>query len=802
MWFLALFFLCVAHVAINLWWLGADQHVIRTDEEMHMQFARDYYEVFAVNSYGNPIEALVDMARIAPRNPAHPPLLHILGGLTTSLVGYSMDGIALTSSVLFVLALLGCWMIARRFLTPRESFFTVFVVSMTPIMFAASRIFMTDYLSMVIVIWAIYTLIRTDGYRLTGWVFLFALLNGLGIMTRSITFLYYLLPAALVFALGVKRLVVWRDGLHFDRDGAGRLLLNAALTIVITIGVATPWYARHIDTVYDFWANDHAAGGGPLAIFDVGERGVEPGEGADPSAISQPSTVPPVALSRPGTATIPPIAAVSGPGDTLDAVSPAEKIPHPGVPWWRYAQDINNELLFMPLLALSLLGMLAGLCLRRFRTLPFFLLLAATLSSYVIMTVLFKYSTPRYLLQIAPALALFATLPILALPRGKIRAVVSCVLVAWLIFQFVNLTFVSLGPVARAGFQFEGKDVVVFKDILTPSYAFSRLSAPTEENYKNRMFEAMCQIEAQHAGVARGAFANYVVVGFRGLEFEQKHYWPSPNPFLRTDIPLALQPTRKFRQIALNRDELAPLEPYLGKADYVVYAARADDPAREKRWRMTLMSQGFMPMERFMQEGFGLVPARYYAVFAHQHVGETREIATTEDLDSLGAIDLYYLRRSANFSVLAPDLRAYADRRFRTLMASKYPGSGFPMTPEVSLLSANREPLGGNAHEFTLVFKVSAPMATAYRMYFHGVVEEAARVLLPADKREQGFMDWNFDPSPPTNEWPANDYIILRHTIQTDPMAYRIRFGFFEKATEQFYGNPAYLDWIDFSQPQ
>jgi hypothetical protein len=310
------------------------------------------------------------------------------------------------------------------------------------------------------------------------------------------------------------------------------------------------------------------------------------------------------------------------------------------------------------------------------------------------------------------------------------------------------------------------------------------------------MLQNMCKVEAARSNVARGEFANYVVVGFRGLEFEQKHYWPPPNPYRIGGLPPEYTRVRKFRQTALNAYNIEPVLPYLSKAEYVVYAVRPEHDKKEAHYRKTLENAGFREVERWEQAGFGFVPTRFYAVYAHEQVGETLQLSTTEDIDQLGAIDLYYLRRAPNFSVLAPALREHADARFKRLMAEQFPGDGYPVAPpEISLMDVKRESLSGGAHEFIMVFKVHQSLEKDYRMYFHGVVAEADKPSLPEDKRKQGYIDWNFYPSPPTSDWRAGEYIILKHTIEAPPLAYRIRFGFFEKATEQFYGNPVFLDW-------
>src|SRR5687768_5926270 len=67
--------LLLFHIAANIWWLNTDNHVIRTDEEVHMEAARHYYEAFTDPQHNSFLKRLVALASIKPGNPVHPPLL-------------------------------------------------------------------------------------------------------------------------------------------------------------------------------------------------------------------------------------------------------------------------------------------------------------------------------------------------------------------------------------------------------------------------------------------------------------------------------------------------------------------------------------------------------------------------------------------------------------------------------------------------------------------------------------------------------------------------------------------------------
>ena len=184
LWAAALLALFAFHAGMNAWWLMEDNHTIRTDEEGHMHWARKYYEAMFLDKDATLMQRAVAIARVKPGNPAHPPLLHIIGAVTIALFGYGMDTLVAVNTAMFLITLIGCLLILLRFLDRWRALFTVFVISFVPIVYASSRHFMTDYVSLAIVVWALYALIRSERFRNTGWVFAFAVLNGLGFLAR------------------------------------------------------------------------------------------------------------------------------------------------------------------------------------------------------------------------------------------------------------------------------------------------------------------------------------------------------------------------------------------------------------------------------------------------------------------------------------------------------------------------------------------------------------------------------------------------------------------------------------------
>lgn len=780
---LVLLALIAFHVAANLWWFQADNHPIRTDEEGHMQFARTYHEVLFVNEYPDPVRRLIAASHIRPGNPAHPPLFHVLGACMIAVFGYSTDVIAASNTVLFVLLLFGCYAIARTFLRPWQSLFVAFVVSFTPMIFAASRFFVSDYASATIVVWGIYALLRSEGFRHPGWVFLFAVLNGLGILARTITFAYLLFPAAAAVLFGLFRIVRNRPN-DFGKGTLGGLAVNCAMALTVTIGIFGPWYYANLEPFYEFWANKQVGDSrGPLTNF------APPPDTASPATAGEDTGSPGVRDS-----------AAPEPAYQAFYRNVQEKFTDPPVAWVRYPIYVLNNGLFVPLAACALLGMLLALCRPPFWSRTLVHLFIWILGSWLFFSVMIRFGTPRYALPVAPALAFFAALFVLALPGRWVRLGAGGLLAAVLLFQYGNLTFGSYGAMARQelpvslppreAHHFVDDHPVVYKDYLTLSDSYARLGPPVKDNFKERLVRAMLEHE-RTLPVREGQYARYQKLNLRGLELHQRHYWPGDNPYRLASLPPEEAPERKLRMIHMGK---APehLLPRLGETDYIVYQADTGEREEAERYVAFFEARGFEAIESFEVPAYGWVPARIYGVLARKLEGELVPV-NAESIAEMDLYDLHDLKYSADFQLLSPALRDQARNTFESKLAEV--ATPFQMNEAVTFMTADVSRAGPDTYRFRLVFQVHKALDRDWRMLFHGFVEEENLDRLPPEKQEQGYIDWNFNPLPPCTDWVPEDYVVLVHQIQAPPLVFQFKFGFFQEDT--LYGRTALLKTMD-----
>ena len=72
-----------------------------------------------------------------------------------------------------------------------------------------------------------------------GWVFAFAVLNGLGFMARTNSFIYFLIPCLFIVVGGFCVVLFARKEAQWRLRGFGTIVLNGILTLVVTFGISS-----------------------------------------------------------------------------------------------------------------------------------------------------------------------------------------------------------------------------------------------------------------------------------------------------------------------------------------------------------------------------------------------------------------------------------------------------------------------------------------------------------------------------------------------------------------------------------
>lgn len=802
------------HLCANIWWLSADNHAVSTDEETHMIMARDYYKaMFPHTGDRSPGARLSALARIKADvgNPVHPPLLHVAGAVLTRAIGYGVDRLAFVNTLAFLAAIGGVYLIACGFLEKREAIFAALVFSLTPMIYASSRYFMTDFLSMALVVWVMYALLKTDRFSSVRWSAVYGLLNGLALMTRTTVVLYYFIPSLVVFIMAVAFLVERNEGtLRFNQLGLAKLALNTLLILIITFAVCSPWYIAHGGQFYQHWMKPHKGGSGsPLAILAYTASGQEEesGIGADGGEKKEDGGVTD-ATGRPKSEEPSP--------EEAETPSAAPKEQGGGgwrlllnrkVGWIRYPVFVINNAVFLPMFLLCLLGMVLVPVVPRFRRrFTAWVLLSWLLGSYVLLTLVLNFGTPRYAMQALPALAVLSALPVFALPKGKGRLAALILYTALLVFQYGNLTVHAYGTIAEAKVPvildkkyqavYNDPGLYFYKPVLHASSAYGRMKAPTRENFKDRLFFSMLKAERERP--FSGIEAPYARLNIRGMILDEEHFWlddTGGNPFRRNDIPPELAPYRNFRHYGWGKD-MESVRPVLSLVDYVAYTTEGISAEKDREWQRILAGRGFEVIDRFHEKRFGMVPAMDYVLMARNEENPPPRVETEADIWKLGPEQLYQCRYSAAYQGMEEGLRQSLTARMRALFDKI--GHPVKINDDVEFRGAAvfKNPHGGYVLQFILYVR-NRPDKN-YRMLFRGIVEpQFMETHFQAQQDRSGLFRWNFDPTPAPTHWPEEDFVLLRFPMEVPPIPYHLSFAFYT-ADDGVWGDAVDLGKIDF----
>ena len=256
----------IFHILFNVYWLHADNHLIHLDEAHHIKRAIAYYDaLFPVDQTGLFERGVAALNVESP----YPPLTHLVGAIFIRALGYAPDSIAFSGSLFLSLFLIGVYLFARQGMSARNAFLAALVAGFMPMAFAASRYFMPDLLLAAMVTWALYALLKSDRFRKTGWVVLFALFTGLAFLTKQTAIIYLLLPVLWIFGWGAFSTVYpgKGPGLPLRRSRSAHLLFNTLLCIFIVLGVCSWWYTRHVEYMYTWWSTQR---GGEVGLLQPG----------------------------------------------------------------------------------------------------------------------------------------------------------------------------------------------------------------------------------------------------------------------------------------------------------------------------------------------------------------------------------------------------------------------------------------------------------------------------------------------------------------------------------------------------
>ena len=194
-----------------------------------------------------------------------PRFVYVVGGFWNQVFGEMPEQTIFSNSIFFFILLFSVYGIGKITGGPRTGVLAAALVSLYPNLVGLSRYYGLDFPLTAMVTAGVYALIKTDYWKSRKWSVIFAVISGLGILTKGqyVFFLY-----------GPVLYVTWqsfRRDVHLEpcstgdesRSGITRivpLLLNLTIVGFVILTITYVWWCDHIsilysDLVYHFGAS-------------------------------------------------------------------------------------------------------------------------------------------------------------------------------------------------------------------------------------------------------------------------------------------------------------------------------------------------------------------------------------------------------------------------------------------------------------------------------------------------------------------------------------------------------------------
>ncbi len=785
----------IFHILLNIYWLRADNHLVHLDEAHHINRAIAYYEaLFPLDSSGVFARGVAALGVESP----YPPLTHLVGAVFIRAFGYSTEAVAASGSLFLALFLVGVYLFARQGMTARNAFLAAFAAGSMPMVYGSSRYFMPELLLAALVTWALYALLKSNRFRNTGWVALFAFFTGLALLTKQTAPVYLFLPLLLILTWSCWSVVYPAKGPGTPprRARAAHLLFNALLCACIVLGVCSWWYTRHVEYMYTWWSTQRGSETGLFQPSVASRIEFAMPEALDASAVR--IYLDP-AISRPAEASETPSVTDSG-AKEMTLLEPFHL--HGDV----YPIHFVNEVAFLPLALVALLG-LPVLVLRRNRNAMTLTMLAWAAGSYLLLTGVFALRGPLLLCATAAPGALLCVMALDAISRYRLRRALWGLMMFLFALQYVNLTLFPYGPVSRleipalndhpAVTDYGNRGLTLYKDRVDLG-SYTLHSPERGEVITEAIYETMLDYENKREELD-GPVAWYQVLSetpaHLSMDFYALHYRPTPNP-LQPDSSAKpeLAPRRPFAAVKWESRTPDALLPELAETAYVVMKQDLNGPYIEglETWALFLKSHGFESIFNRSFNGYGKAAPGYVHVMARKET----PIPGDNAADIFALYDL--LDRDGKHWLLSDEEREEAERRYARLVEEYTRVQA--LTEQVNLLGLHVKSGAENWHVLRLIVQATEPLAENLTIWLRATVHPEDQEHLLQAHEEKETLVWDFAPKPETTNWQPNQALVLSRPIMAAPLRYQLEIGLAEAEKKERPKGIVETEWVDFSE--
>ena len=207
-------------VGVTAVWLAIDRHPPEWDYANHLERAVLCWRGLVTG----------DVAAVLGRSSFYPPLVPCLAGLLFRVLPSDAAFGQIVVLAFLGLGMAATYVLARRWASGGGAVVAAVLVGTAPFAVQLTLRFQLDVPLMAMVVVALETLLRAQGFKRVGWSLAVGIIVGLGLLTKP-PFLVYVTPAIILSVLAVRtRDAVW----------------NTMAATLVTLIIAVPWYGPRI----------------------------------------------------------------------------------------------------------------------------------------------------------------------------------------------------------------------------------------------------------------------------------------------------------------------------------------------------------------------------------------------------------------------------------------------------------------------------------------------------------------------------------------------------------------------------
>lgn len=223
----------------NYLWLLRNRSLLSFDEGAHLWTSLRFVRAFTHPAHNIFYELL-------HANTTHwPPLYHFIASLFSLVFGPSyIVSVMMTNMLFFIALIVSLYLLGRKMHKPSAGILAGCILSLYPVIYGHSRMFLLDLPLTAGVTFSVYCLLSTDGFKDMKYSMIFALSAGLGMLIKW-SYVFFVLPLFVYEAVRSLRGIKGKDPLYKVK------IRNLFIITLISLVVASVWYLTRMEkTMY------------------------------------------------------------------------------------------------------------------------------------------------------------------------------------------------------------------------------------------------------------------------------------------------------------------------------------------------------------------------------------------------------------------------------------------------------------------------------------------------------------------------------------------------------------------------